>query len=135
METNLAKLMGAQRAFAVNSGMTALDIISKLLLSGNEIIAGNDLYGGTNRLLEFIKTHQNIKVHHVDTTNTQDILKVLNINTKLVLIESPTNPLIKVCDLVEISRFSHAKFSNVLVVVDNTMVCLGISSYFRCLLI
>ena len=78
--------MGAQRAFAVNSGMTALDVISRLLSKGDQVVAGNDLYGGTNRLLNFIKTHQDIMVHHVNTTNIDDILKVLNEKTRLILI-------------------------------------------------
>ena len=114
--------MGAHRAFVVNSGMTALDVISRLLSKGDQVVAGNDLYGGTNRLLNFIKTHQDIMVHHVDTTNTDDILQVLNDKTRLILIESPTNPLIKICDIMEISKVCHKMVPNVLVVVDNTMV-------------
>jgi cystathionine beta-lyase len=122
VETHLARLMGAQRAFAVNSGMTALDVITRLLSKGDQVIAGNDLYGGTNRLLNFIKTHQEIQVHHVDTTDVKEVEKVLNERTRLVLIESPTNPLIKICDLMEISKVCHQKVPDVLVVVDNTMV-------------
>lgn len=123
--------MGAQRAFAVNSGMTALDVICRLLSNGDQVIAGNDLYGGTNRLLDFIKTHQDIQVHHVDTTNVEDVLKVLNEKTRLVLIESPTNPLIKICDLIEISKVCHENVPNALVVVDNTMVVITLFE-FRC---
>ena len=114
--------MGAHKAFAVNSGMTALDVISRLLSKGDQVIAGDDLYGGTNRLLNFIKTTQDIMVHHVNTTCIQDICKVLNSKTRLILIESPTNPLIKICDLLQVSKVCHEKEPNVLIVVDNTMV-------------
>ena len=122
-ETHLAKLMKATRAFALSSGMTALDIITRLVSSGQEIIAGNDLYGGTNRLLAFLKSSHGIVVHHVDTTDTNAVKNVLNSNTRLVLLESPTNPLIKICDIAGIARLTHTDVSpNALVVVDNTMV-------------
>ena len=117
--------MGATRAFAVSSGMTALDLISRLVSAGQEIIAGNDLYGGTNRLLSFMERRQGIKVHHVDTINVENILAVLNKNTKLILLETPTNPLIKIVDLINICKLSHQKEKDVLIVVDNTMVTLN----------
>ncbi|KAI9206500.1 cystathionine beta-lyase [Polychytrium aggregatum] len=123
VESHLAKLMGATRAFAIASGMSALDVITRLVKSGEEIIAGNDLYGGTNRLLTFLKTHNNIVVHHIDTTNSETILPYLKAGkTKMVLLETPTNPLIKIADIPTISQHVHRVCPDALVVVDNTMM-------------
>lgn len=115
--------MGAKRALAVTSGMSALDVITRLVKSGEEIIAGDDLYGGTNRLLAFLYKSQGIKTHHIDTTRSDAILPYLDpVKTKLVLLETPTNPLIKIADIPTIAAHVHAKCPNALVVVDNTMM-------------
>ncbi|ORZ20646.1 cystathionine beta-lyase [Absidia repens] len=123
LENHLAKVMGAKRALAVTSGMSALDVITRLVRAGEEIIAGDDLYGGTNRLLSFLDKSQNIKTHHIDTTRADAILPYLDpVKTRLVLLETPTNPLIKIADIPTISRYVHEKCPNALVVVDNTMM-------------
>jgi cystathionine beta-lyase len=122
VEAHLAKMMRAERALCISSGMTALDIILRLVNSGQEVIAGDDIYGGTNRLLSFLKQQNNIKVHHVDTTNLESIRRAVNSNTRMVLLETPTNPLIKIADIPEISRIVHEANQNALVVVDNTMM-------------
>lgn len=114
--------MNAKRAYAVTSGMSALDVIARLVRSGEEIIAGDDLYGGTNRLLSFLAKTQNIKTHHVDTTVAESVLPVLSDKTKLVLLETPTNPLIKIADIPTIARYVKEKCPHALVVVDNTMM-------------
>ncbi|CDS03468.1 hypothetical protein LRAMOSA00870 [Lichtheimia ramosa] len=131
LENHLAKIMNAKRAYAVSSGMSALDVISRLVQSGDEIIAGDDLYGGTNRLLSYLAKTQNIKTHHVDTTNPDSVLPYLDpVKTKLVLLETPTNPLIKICDISAIAKHVHGKCPEALVVVDNTMM----SPYLQCTL-
>ncbi|KAI7866416.1 cystathionine beta-lyase [Spinellus fusiger] len=123
LENHLAKIMGASRALAVTSGMGALDVITRLVRAGEEIIAGDDLYGGTNRLLSFLASSQNIKTHHVDTTCPDAVLPYLDpAKTRLVLLETPTNPLIKICDIPTIAQQVHAVCPNALVVVDNTMM-------------
>ncbi|CAM0139896.1 unnamed protein product [Umbelopsis sp. WA50703] len=123
LENHLAKIMGAKRALAVTSGMSALDVITRLVKSGEEIIAGDDLYGGTNRLLSFLNKSQGIKTHHIDTTRSDAILPYLDpVKTKLVLLETPTNPLIKIADIPTIAAYVHEKCPNALVVVDNTMM-------------
>ncbi|KAF9998987.1 cystathionine beta-lyase [Entomortierella chlamydospora] len=122
VENHLAKIMSAKRAFAVNSGMTALDVITRLVKAGEEIIAGNDLYGGTNRLLSFLATHNNVKTHHIDTTNSETIIPYLSEKTRLVLLETPTNPLMKIADIPRIAEIVHEQCPNALVVVDNTMM-------------
>ncbi|KAF9131820.1 cystathionine beta-lyase [Mortierella sp. 14UC] len=122
IENHLAKIMSAKRAFAVNSGMTALDVITRLVKAGEEVIAGNDLYGGTNRLLSFLATHNNVKTHHIDTTDSKTIIPYLSEKTRLVLLETPTNPMMKIADIPRIAEIVHERCPNALVVVDNTMM-------------
>ncbi|KAG9287949.1 hypothetical protein G9A89_017544 [Geosiphon pyriformis] len=123
LESHLAKIMSAKRAFAVSSGMSAFDVIARLVKSGEEIIAGDDLYGGTNRLLAFLNKNFDIKTHHVDITNPKYLLPYLHpTKTRLVILESPTNPLIKICDIAAISSIVHGQCPNALIVVDNTMM-------------
>ncbi|CAN6602942.1 cystathionine gamma-lyase [Trichomonascus vanleenenianus] len=122
LERHMAKIMNASRALAVSSGMTAMDVIARLLKPGDEVIAGDDLYGGTNRLLKYLSTNQNIKVKHVDTTNNAAVEAVLSPNTRMVLLESPTNPLIKIVDIRGLTAAAHKRNPNAIVVVDNTMM-------------
>lgn len=122
VENHLAKVMGAERALVVTSGMGALDVITRLVRAGEEIIAGDDLYGGTNRLLSFLSKSQNVKTHHIDTTQSDSVIPYLSDKTRLVLLESPTNPLIKISDIRTISKHVHERCPNALVVVDNTMM-------------
>ncbi|KAG8772538.1 cystathionine beta-lyase [Ceratobasidium sp. 428] len=122
LEHHLAKISSANHAFAVSSGMAALDIITRLLKPGDEVIAGDDLYGGTNRLLNYLRTHTGVTVHHVDTTNPDSLNPVLSEKTTLVLLESPTNPLLKIADLALLASKVAAASPNALVVVDNTMM-------------
>lgn len=109
-------------AFAVSSGMAALDVILRLLKPGDEIIAGDDLYGGTNRLLTYIRTHVGVTIHHVDTTNPDNLHPYINSKTAMVLLESPTNPLLKIADLATISKDVKERAPDAVVVVDNTMM-------------
>ena len=77
---------------------------------------------GTNRLLKYLSTHNGITVHHVDTTNVDAVRPFLNENTALVLLETPTNPLIKIVDITSISHITHEICPRGIVVVDNTML-------------
>ncbi|KAJ8520195.1 hypothetical protein ONZ45_g2997 [Pleurotus djamor] len=123
LEHHIAKISSAEHAFAVSSGMAALDIILRLLKPGDEVIAGDDLYGGTNRLLTYLKTHGGVTVHHVDTTDPHSIRPFINPSkTAMVLLESPTNPLLKIADLAQLSEEVKGKAPNAIVVVDNTMM-------------
>ncbi|KAK3391021.1 Cys/Met metabolism PLP-dependent enzyme-domain-containing protein [Podospora didyma] len=122
LERHLAKIMNATRALAVGSGMGALDVITRLLRPGDEVITGDDLYGGTNRLLTYLKNNQGVVVHHVDTTNVDSVRAVLSPKTTMVLLETPTNPLIKIVDIPTIARAAHEASEKVLVIVDNTML-------------
>ncbi|KAK4134150.1 cystathionine beta-l [Trichocladium antarcticum] len=122
LERHLAKIMNATRALAVGSGMGALDVITRLLKPGDEVITGDDLYGGTNRLLTYLQNNQGVVVHHVDTTNPEQVRKLITSKTAMVLLETPTNPLIKIVDIPSIARTTHEVNSKALVIVDNTML-------------
>ncbi|KAF3767584.1 cystathionine beta-l [Cryphonectria parasitica EP155] len=122
LERHLAKIMNATRTLAVGSGMGALDVITRLLRPGDEVITGDDLYGGTNRLLTYLSTNQGIIVHHVDTTNVDKVKEVLSPKTAMVLLETPTNPLIKIVDIPAITKMTHDFNGKALVVADNTMM-------------
>ena len=122
LERHLAKIMNATRCLAVTSGMGALDVISRLLRPGDEVVTGDDLYGGTNRLLKYLATNQGITVHHVDTTRVDSVKKVLSSKTAMVLLETPTNPLIKIADIAGVASAAHNANSNCIVAVDNTML-------------
>ncbi|KKZ59324.1 cystathionine beta-lyase [[Emmonsia] crescens] len=122
LERHLAKIMSAQRALVVSSGMAALDVITRLLKQGDEVVTGDDLYGGTNRLLKYLSMHGGIIVHHVDTTRPEKVAEVLGAMTKLVLLETPTNPLIKIVDIPRIAALAHEANPDALVAVDNTML-------------
>ena len=106
----------------VSSGMGALDVITRILRPGDEVVTGDDLYGGTNRLLKFLSTYGGIVAHHVDTTNIDKVKAVLSPKTAMVLLESPTNPLIKVVDIPTISALAHDTNPKTLVAVDNSML-------------
>lgn len=122
LERHLAKIMNASRALVVGSGMGALDVITRILRPGDEVISGDDLYGGTNRLLKYLATNSGIIVHHVDTTNPEKVREVVSNKTAMVLLETPTNPLIKIVDIPSIARIAHGINEKALVVVDNTML-------------
>jgi cystathionine beta-lyase len=122
LERHLAKIMNASRALVVSSGMGALDVITRLLRPGDEVVTGDDLYGGTNRLLKYLSTHGGIVVHHVNTTNPESVRAAVNSKTAMVLLETPTNPLIKICDIPSVASITHYANPSAIVAVDNTML-------------
>ncbi|EMD34086.1 CsMn27 [Gelatoporia subvermispora B] len=123
LEHHIAKISSAEHAFAVSSGMAALDVITRILKPGCEVIAGDDLYGGTNRLLTYLKSHMGVTVHHVDTTDAPTILPFLNPGkTAMILLETPTNPLLKIVDIARISAMVKERCEDAVIVVDNTMM-------------
>ncbi|KAG6854389.1 hypothetical protein C0991_007380 [Blastosporella zonata] len=123
LEHHIAKISSAEHAFVVSSGMAALDVILRILKPGDEVIAGDDLYGGTNRLLGYIRNHVGVTVHHVDTTVPEALHEFIHpTKTAMVLLESPTNPLLKIADLAAISKDVKERAPNAIIVVDNTMM-------------
>lgn len=122
LQNHMARIMKAEHSFAVTSGMGCLDVITRLLKPGDEVIAGDDLYGGTHRLLTYMNKKGDLKVHHYDTTNTELIKSKIKKSTKMIFLESPTNPLIKVVDVKSISQAAHEINPDIIVVFDNTMM-------------
>jgi cystathionine beta-lyase/cystathionine gamma-synthase len=118
LENLVAHLEGGTAAYAFATGLAAIDAVLKLLSAGDEIIAVDDIYGGAYRLFTHVYQKFGIKVHYVDTTDAQNIEPYLNEKTKLVWLESPTNPTLKISDIQRISKLAHDNDS--LVVVDNT---------------
>ncbi len=118
LESLIAELEGGQRGLAFASGLAAIDCVLKLLSSGDEIIAVDDIYGGSFRLFTQVYEKFGVKVHYVDTTEATNVLEFLSPKTRLVWLETPTNPTLKVCDIQAVSRLAHA--AGALVVVDNT---------------
>jgi len=117
-ETLLAELEGGVRGIAFSSGLASVDAVLKLLSSGDEIIAVDDIYGGTYRALHTIYNRLGITVKHVDTSDPGNVLEAITPRTKLVWLETPTNPTLKVSDIRAIA--SIAKAANALLLVDNT---------------
>jgi len=118
LEELIAKMEDGDAGFAFASGLAAVDAVLKLLKTGDEIIAVDDIYGGSFRIFTHIYQKFGIKVHYTDTSNAFNILKHLNDKTKLIWLESPTNPTLKISDITAVCEIAHQK--NVLVVVDNT---------------
>ena len=118
LETIVAKLEGGNAAYAFATGLAAIDAVLKLLSTGDEIVAVDDIYGGAYRLFTHVYQKFGIKIHYVDTTDAENVIEHINEKTKLVWIESPTNPTLKISDIKKIAAIAHAQ--NVLVVVDNT---------------
>ena len=120
LEAQLADLEAASYASAFASGMAALTALTRIVKAGEEIIAGDDLYGGTVRLLDRIASHQNISVRYVDTADVDQLKKALTNRTRLILIETPSNPLFRISDIRALA--SIAKHAGVFLAVDNSML-------------
>ena len=118
-EECIASLENGEVGFGFSSGVAAISACVELLSPGDHVIAMNDLYGGTVRLFNEIKTiSQGIEVTYVDMTDMQNVLEAKTDKTKMIFVETPTNPLLRVVDLSAIADF--AKSENILSVCDNT---------------
>ncbi|HEY6216175.1 MAG TPA: cystathionine beta-lyase [Pyrinomonadaceae bacterium] len=120
LEAQLAALENAAHARVFSSGMAALTALTRILKAGEEIIAGDDLYGGTVRLLDRIASHQNISVRYVDTTDMDQLKNALTSRTRLILIETPSNPLFRISDIRTLA--SVARDAGSFLAVDNSML-------------
>jgi cystathionine beta-lyase/cystathionine gamma-synthase len=118
LEKCLASLEGAKYGVATASGMAAATCILNLLESGDHVIAGDDIYGGVYRLFENIFKKFKIEFTYVDASDASNVEKAIQPNTKLVWLESPTNPLLKLADLKAVAAIT--KKHNLLFAVDNT---------------
>jgi cystathionine beta-lyase len=120
LEQQLAKLEAGKHACAFASGMAALTALTRLLEVGDEIVAGNDLYGGTVRLLDQVLSRAGIYVKYVDTMDLDAVREGLTGRTKLLLAETPTNPLLRICDINALAELAHS--AGAILAVDNSML-------------
>ncbi len=118
LEDIIAKLENGSTGAAFGSGLAAIDAVLKLLEAGDEIVAVDDIYGGAFRLFTHIYQKFGITVHYVDSTNIENVFNAITPKTKLIWIETPTNPTLKISDIEAIGRI--AKANHCLLCVDNT---------------
>jgi cystathionine gamma-lyase/cystathionine beta-lyase len=118
LQEALAALENGSFCVAFSSGVAATDAVLKLLSPGDEVITGDDLYGGTYRLFTKIYEKFGIKFHFIDLTDANNIPNYINKNTKLIWAETPTNPTMQIIDIAAVSKI--AKNHNILMVADNT---------------
>lgn len=125
LERNIAALEGAKHGFAFASGMAAIDTTLRLLKSGDHVILGDNTYGGTFRLFDRILSNYGIEFDLVNTSDAANLEPAFKPNTKMVFVETPTNPVMTVTDLAAVSNIAHAHGAKV--VCDNTFL----SPYFQ----
>jgi cystathionine beta-lyase/cystathionine gamma-synthase len=125
LEENLAALEGGLAARVFASGMAAINAIVSMLKSGDQVVCGNDLYGGTPRLFNQVMAGFGLEFSYVDTSDAENVERAIRKNTRMVYVETPTNPLMRLSDLAAISQICRRK--KVTLVVDNTFM----SPYFQ----
>src|SRR5436190_13049882 len=118
LEDAYAMIENGKYALAFSSGVAATDAVIKLLEPGNEVICANDMYGGTYRLFTKVFEKFGIKFRYIDTTSVNNIDSNITGKTKLVWLETPTNPLMNVTDIAAVAAITRSK--NILLAVDNT---------------
>jgi cystathionine beta-lyase/cystathionine gamma-synthase len=125
LEENLASLEGGVAAPVFASGMAAINAVASMLKSGDHVVCGNDLYGGTPRLFNQVLTGFGLEFSYVDTSDAENVERAIRRNTRMVYVETPTNPLMRLSDLTAISKICRRKKAEL--VVDNTFM----SPYFQ----
>jgi len=120
VEQAIADLEGGIAGFAFSSGLAATDCVLKLLKQGDEVIAVNDVYGGTYRILTTVYNKFGIISKFIDTTNLENVRNAINKKTRFIWLETPTNPTLKISDIEEIAKI--AKQAGAILIVDNTFL-------------
>lgn len=120
LEKNISALEGAKFGYAFASGMSATDAVLKLVKAGDHVILGDNTYGGTFRLFNKVLSNYGVEFDLVDTTEVSNLEQAFKPNTKMVFVETPTNPIMSVTDLQAVSDISHAHGAKV--VCDNTFM-------------
>ncbi|MFN7913586.1 MAG: cystathionine gamma-synthase [Bacteroidota bacterium] len=118
LQKNIAALESAKHCLCFSSGMGSMDAVIKLLRPGDEVITGDDLYGGSYRMFTKVFANYGIKFHFVNLTNAENITKFVNDKTKLIWAETPTNPTMQIVDIEACGEI--AKKHNLILAVDNT---------------
>ena len=119
-EKNLAALEGARFGFAFASGMAAIDAVLRLVKAGDHVVVSDNTYGGTYRLFSRVLANYGIEFSFVDTTDPSNVEAALRENTRMVFVETPTNPVMMLTDLQAVSEIAHARGARV--VCDNTFM-------------
>ena len=119
LEKNLAAIENAKFGLCFGSGLAAIDAVIKMLNPGDEVISTNDLYGGSYRIFTTIFEKYGIKFIFVDMTNIDNVKNAITQNTKIIWIETPTNPMMSIIDIEGISKVAKAR-ENIWLAVDNT---------------
>ncbi|HEV2843701.1 MAG TPA: aminotransferase class V-fold PLP-dependent enzyme, partial [Thermoanaerobaculia bacterium] len=119
-EEQIAALEGGSHACAFASGMAAVTAVVRLAKAGDEILAGDDLYGGTVRLLSRVAPDLGLRVRYVDPSDPEEVEAAITPATRLLLVETPTNPLLRIADLERLSGIAHRR--GVLLAVDNSLL-------------
>ncbi|MBK9743105.1 MAG: cystathionine gamma-synthase [Saprospiraceae bacterium] len=118
LEKNLAALENATDAICFGSGLAAMDSVLKLLNPGDEVIATDDLYGGSYRIMTKVFGKYGIKFHFAGIGDINKLDALINVNTKMIWVETPTNPMLNIIDIKAVC--DHVKGKNIMVCVDNT---------------
>ena len=118
LEEHLAAIEGAKYGVCFSSGMSAVDSVLKLLKSGDHVVCSDDVYGGVSRHFNQVLVHYGIEFSYVNSSNPEEVKEAIKDNTKLLWIETPTNPLLKITDLHAMNKI--AKANNLLFGVDST---------------
>jgi cystathionine beta-lyase/cystathionine gamma-synthase len=120
LEANVAALEGATHGVAFGSGMAAVSTLAQTLRAGDEIICTDNVYGGTFRLFENVYRHLGIGFHFVDSTNLENAAAKMGKNTRILFVETPTNPMLGITDIAAASELAHAHGARL--IVDNTFM-------------
>jgi len=118
LERNVASLEGGRHGFAFGSGMGGIHTVLTLLSAGDHVVCGENVYGGTHRLMDKILTRLGLTFSFVDTRSTEIVAKAITPKTKMLFCETPTNPMMRLCDLAAMGDL--ARSHKLLFVVDNT---------------
>ena len=118
LERNVASLEGGTHGFAFASGMAAIDAVLSLLVAGDHVVCGENVYGGTHRLMEQLRSKMGLSFTFVDTRDPADVERALKPTTKLLFIETPTNPMMRLADLAALGALAASR--KLLFAVDNT---------------
>ncbi|MCT2902154.1 aminotransferase class I/II-fold pyridoxal phosphate-dependent enzyme [Lentilactobacillus buchneri] len=122
LQKTLADLEGGANAFAVSSGMAAIQLVFSLFKSGDEIITSDDLYGGSFRYFDYLADHYGVKFSKWNGKDYEKLSDLVTAKTKAVWLETPSNPTMKIIDIQKVADLIHAANQNALVCVDNTFL-------------
>ena len=118
LERNVAALEGGTHGFAFASGMAAIDSLLTLLSAGDHVVCGENVYGGTHRLMEQVRSRHGLAFTYVDTRDVALVEQAIRPDTKLLFVETPTNPMMRLADLAALGSLAAAR--SLLFAVDNT---------------